>query len=473
MLEEIIQLATREFKQKMMEFGEKEDLSQLTPQLAESMGQWLHKASQAACLTAYKQFVQNYEESQPTIEHKGKTLRWKMKQQKKFLTFWGNMVIERNLYQADRGGKSYSPLDAKWGMQGEYATTHVREIMLYATGRMTPVETEKFLKKCRLFQASATAIYNIIGETGDLLAEHGDSIKEGILQEDTVPDRTEILAASLDGTNVLLKEPGGTKRRPSARPGKGHGDKEICSTYKNAMVGSLSFYGECEPGQNCPQRLRSVYTARMPQDAALTLKKEWERELDAAEESLPDSVTKILIMDGARGLWKYAEGQERLDDYEKILDFYHTVEHLSWAAEFLFGKQSAQGKEWYEKYYQKLLQEDDAPQAIIRSIDYYRANRNLSKSSRKDLKRERGFFLRNKKRMRYAEFRRRKWPIGSGPVEAACKTIVKQRMCRSGMRWSRQGGQNVLWLRTYLQSDRWELFWKQYKKLKYSLQDVA
>ena len=54
--------------------------------------------------------------------------------------------------------------------------------------------------------------------------------------------------------------------------------------------------------------------------------------------------------------------------------------------------------------------------------------------------------------------------VGSGPVEAACKTLVKTRLCRSGMQWSWKGGQRILQLRTYVKSKRWDAFWSQYKK---------
>ena len=75
------------------------------------------------------------------------------------------------------------------------------------------------------------------------------------------------------------------------------------------------------------------------------------------------------------------------------------------------------------------------------------------------------FFENNQDRMDYRRFRLRGWPIGSGPVEAAAKTLVKMRMCRSGMRWSRKGGQRILDLRTYVKSNRWDAFWNEYKRL--------
>ena len=64
--------------------------------------------------------------------------------------------------------------------------------------------------------------------------------------------------------------------------------------------------------------------------------------------------------------------------------------------------------------------------------------------------------------MTYAAFRARGLPIGSGPVEAACKTLVNARLKRSGMRWTREGGQHVLNLRRHEKADRWDTFWNYY-----------
>ena len=69
------------------------------------------------------------------------------------------------------------------------------------------------------------------------------------------------------------------------------------------------------------------------------------------------------------------------------------------------------------------------------------------------------YFRRNRHRMRYAELRAKGYPIGSGVVEAACKTLVTQRMKRSGMRWRHDGGQAILTFRALAQSDRFERGW--------------
>ena len=95
---------------------------------------------------------------------------------------------------------------------------------------------------------------------------------------------------------------------------------------------------------------------------------------------------------------------------------------------------------------------------------YYLAKRKLRVGSErhKTVNRVIAYFRRNLTMMSYAAFRARGLPIGSGPVEAACKTVVGARIKRSGMRWTRDGGQHVLNLRIHVLSDRWDVFWNTY-----------
>jgi hypothetical protein len=154
---------------------------------------------------------------------------------------------------------------------------------------------------------------------------------------------------SVDGVNVLLDESGKKKGRPAERPrggAKAKNPDESPSAYKNAMVGSISFYGEVPVDEKAPQRLCSIYTAHMPEDKAPTFKGWFEAELAAIHARLPDGVVKVLINDGARNIWKYIEGNPLFDGYEQIVDYWHVVEHVSLAAEALFGKGSEEGKRW-------------------------------------------------------------------------------------------------------------------------------
>ena len=81
------------------------------------------------------------------------------------------------------------------------------------------------------------------------------------------------------------------------------------------------------------------------------------------------------------------------------------------------------------------------------------------KSRRKRLRSELTYFKNQRDRMDYADYQARGLPIGSGVVEAACKTLATQRLKRSGMSWREDGGQAILTLRSLAQSDRWDRAW--------------
>jgi hypothetical protein len=459
----MIEVATQEFKQQLTQQCKDWDLDRLTPALAEQVSQGLKQALSAAGVAGFRSFLQGYEEDAPTLEIDGGLYRWKMASRKRFLTPFGPMELDRNLYQSDYGGASYVPLDRQWGMEGEFATVEVRESVLFSGALMTPDETVQLLKKSALFHPSATAIQHILEETGVWLEYEGEALNEAIRPTESLPDETQVVVASLDGVQVRLAEEGIKQGRPMERPGQPAGT-ETPTCFKRAMVGSLSFYGAPPEGQTTPDRLATRYVAEMPEEKALTLKARFEAEIRHVEASLPPSVQKVLLCDGERSLWAYAKATPLFSDYRMLVDFYHTCEHLADAAEALWGAGSPKANQWYEEYRHQLLHEEKGADHLLRSIDYYLRTRRWSRTRREAIERQRTFFRRNKERMNYAAFRQHGLPIGSGPVEAACKTLVKTRLGRSGMRWSWPGGQRVLQLRTYVKSERWDPFWEQYKQ---------
>ena len=99
-------------------------------------------------------------------------------------------------------------------------------------------------------------------------------------------------------------------------------------------------------------------------------------------------------------------------------------------------------------------------------MEYHLSKIKIGTQRYKELQSQLTFFKNNKSKMNYLYFLNNGWPIGSGPVEAACKTIVKQRLCRSGMRWLRKGCQAILNLRTIVKSNRWEKFWEHFQTAK-------
>lgn len=470
LLTTMIEAATQEFKQKLSSYCENLSSQPLTPALSEQVSWGLKQALSAAGVAGFRTFLQGYEVDAPTLEMEGRIYRWKQVSAKTFLTPFGTMELGRNLYQADAGGAAYVPLDVQWGMAGEFATVEVREAVLLACVHITPEESVQLLRKSALFTPSATAIKHIVAQTGQWLEGQGETLHQRLSQAEEVPLDTQVLVASLDGVLVRLSEPGKKRGRPAERPGKKSTPVEPTS-FQQAMVGSLSYYGEKTPDQATPPRLLSRYVAQMPQANAPLLKQRFEAEVHQAQQQLPPQVKKVLLLDGSPALWHYVEHTPLFDDYDQLVDFYHTTEHLAKAAEALLGIGSPPAQHWYDQKYDWLLHHHRAAAQIIKDIDAYVQQHRLSAQRRKAINTERTFFQRNKARMRYAAFRRQGLPIGSGPVEAACKTLVKTRLGRAGMQWSWAGGQRILQLRTFVKSKRWDSFWRYYKQ--HRLQPVA
>jgi hypothetical protein len=201
----------------------------------------------------------------------------------------------------DKAGAGIVPLDIGWDMQGErYAMPEVVESVLWGNAELTPAKFEEFCTKMCRFKPSTACIQDIIARDGTGMAAMLAADKEGVACRGIqVPDGTEIIVASLDGANVLLREKGVRRGRPAQRPGfktPGHsishatvGEQEKASNttptcYKNAMVGSFSFYKQVdgvidiESKQEgiVPHRLSSIYCARMPEDKAVGFKQEFE-----------------------------------------------------------------------------------------------------------------------------------------------------------------------------------------------------
>ena len=410
-----------------------------------------------------------------TLERNGNLYRNKGQSAKDYLTLFGKLSVRRNLFQMDTGGPSYIPLEDKLGLVDCYATAPVEESILFCSAHLNSYEIEELFSRFSMFKPSRTAIVHLIDKAQEvILASHEDLMQEQ-LQTVQVPRGTDVFVAGMDGANVPLREQGSKKGRPALSPKQMSDSSEQSTCWKNAMVGSFCFYEinkkhkELEDGQiiDFPgaDRLSSDYVSHMPEDNAPGFKADFSHQLDVIENLLEDCTVKILLMDGGRNLWNYVDHQTRFDDYEKLLDYWHATEHLSNAAAAIFGKGTTDSKNYYQRWQEKLKHEEGSVAQLLKSLRRYRKTMRTSERA-KSLSTEITFFTRNKHRMNYPQHIQEGWPIGSGPTEAACKTLVKSRMCRSGMRWSRNGGEVILQLRTKVKAKRWDSFWQSYHQVK-------
>ena len=120
-----------------------------------------------------------------------------------------------------------------------------------------------------------------------------------------------------------------------------------------------------------------------------------------------------------------------------------------------YGENDARGHAQFQKLRHILLDDPDGVEKVSRTLNYQRKKYPRRTRIGEVLR----YFRRNRHRMRYAQTQARHLPIGSGVVEAARKTLVTQRLKRSGMRWHHVGGQAILTLRALLQSSRFDQAW--------------
>ncbi len=153
----------------------------------------------------------------------------------------------------------------------------------------------------------------------------------------------------------------------------------------------------------------------------------------------------VVLGDGAKWIWNLAA--EHFGERTEIIDFYHASEHIWDVAKAIHGEGTSEAKVWAEKRVEELLKKGARPVrwALVKA-------KAQTPESVKVLRVERDFFRNNAARMDYPTFRARGLPIGSGAVESSAKHLVQQRMKRPGARWSEQGAQAVLNVRSRLLS---------------------
>ena len=124
-------------------------------------------------------------------------------------------------------------------------------------------------------------------------------------------------------------------------------------------------------------------------------------------------------------------------------------------ADACFGQEGQKRQLWAEARRAQL--DEGRVEEVIQAINRLAP---LSAQDREICERAVGFFERNKDRMRYGEFKRQGLFIGSGVLEAGCRTVIGQRLKQSGMHWTVRGANKIIALRCSLLSNRWEDFWE-------------
>jgi hypothetical protein len=167
------------------------------------------------------------------------------------------------------------------------------------------------------------------------------------------------------------------------------------------------------------------------------------------------SKTRVALTDGERALQMRVDGKLKVT---LILDLMHALEKL-WKAAYVFHAEASLEADLWVMHRTLRILSGDVGQ-VVKGIRQSITKRSLSGANRKTLQRVADYLYRNRTRMRYDEYLANGWPIASGPVEGACKNLIKDRMERSGMRWTELMAEAIVQLRAIHLSGDFDQYWR-------------
>jgi len=394
----------------------------------------------------------HYDVDVEEVEVEGTIYRQALTSTETYLSAAGPVTVERHLYRpAGRSTKSICPLELRVGIVRGLFTPRAARQGTFAMAQLTSREAAALFAELGGMTPSHTTLDRLPKE----VSAHWEAGREGALRAaESIPGEATMLAVSLDGVMVPMKETDRTEKR--SQP-----DKQASGPagYREVGCGTVVLYDADG------ERISTVRYGRMPEYKKTTLCGQLEAECQSILALRPD-LKVVKLADGAEENWRFLDDLDLglppplLVEVEEtsIVDFYHAAEHLKKACDAIWNDNAVKSKAEFERYRTLLKEEDNGVETIIRSLKYHFGR---ARSRRRELIEEQLTYFRNQRhRMQYAQYLREGLPIGSGVVEAACKTLATQRMKQSGMSWGQNGGQAILTLRSLIQSNRWEQGWQ-------------
>jgi hypothetical protein len=355
----------------------------------------------------------------------------------------GPVTVTRTLYRAGRD-KALAPMELRAGIVEGHWTPLAARQGSFLVAHLTPQECENTLRELGNMAPSKSSLDRLPKGLSARWEAHREAYEAALRQRLEVPKAAVSMAVSLDGVMVPMKDGARAAKRAEATAA-GRRTKGPAG-YQEVGCASLSFY------DSEGERLDTLRFARMPEPKKATLKSILAAEVEAVLATRP-ALTVVKVADGAKDNWTFLAtlvptGEERVD-------FYHAAEQLKAALDAAYGENDPKGKSQFNKLRHILREDADGVEKVIRALIYLRSKCPRRRRVGEVL----GYFRRHRRRMDYADAASRALPIGSGVIEATCKTLATQRLKRSGMRWRHAGGQAILTLRALVQSRRFEPAW--------------
>ena len=252
-----------------------------------------------------------------------------------------------------------------------------------------------------------------------------------------------ILYVQMDGTGVPV-----VKKEIEGRKGKTDGQPAHTREAKLGCVFTQT--GWDEEGYAIRDPDSTTYTG------AIETAEEFGKRLylEAWKRGWSRAVKKVVMGDGAEWIWNLAE--VHFPGAVQIVDLYHARQHLWELARKLFPNDEVGQKAWIKAHQKRLLDKGKIEKLVAAIHSIQSSNPELGEKIRT----EADYFERNAERMRYPKFRSQHLFVGSGVIEAGCKTVIGSRLKQSGMFWTVRGANAILALRCCHLNGRFEDYWE-------------
>jgi hypothetical protein len=364
-----------------------------------------------------------------------------------YFTKEGPVRVTRSLYRecGRRNAKTVDAISLRSGAVDGWLPETAKAIA-FLLQQGTSREAEATARALGVMPYSRCSFERVGHEVGALHAVVRDTVEDALIRGYRVPRAAASISLSLDRVAVPMEEP---RARPAGRPKAGAPKRPISRVWHMAFVSTLTLHD--------PQgaALHTIRYGRMPGLGASELVDSMMSDVKVLLRKRP-GLKVALLCDGAKELVDLLDrtfNRESLGvEVTRLVDFWHVAEKLGAAAVVIFG---AQASGVLHRWKALLLNSDGARGRILGEL-YSSGKRNVRVGDERPVQAAITYLHNQGDRMGFAAARAAGLPIGSGNVEATCKSLIGQRLVRSGARWKETTGQHVIDLRALALSNRFD-----------------
>jgi hypothetical protein len=404
----------------------------------------LHQAG-AAALTQLLRFAVPAEDQRKIPCACGQTAHYRELRPKPVLTAVGKVEILRPYYLCPHCHTGQCPADAELDIENKDLSPGVRR-MQATVGQDAPFDHgRQQMKLLANLEVTTKAVERTAEEIGEDIAACQQQEIQRAVQLDLpviVGEAVPILYVQMDGTGVPV-----VKRETVGRQGKTPDQSAHTREAKLGCVFTQTVWDKEGYAIRDPESTTYVGAIETAEEFGKRLYLEaWKRGWSRAEK-------KVVVGDGAEWIWNLAE--QHFPGAIQIVDLYHARQHLWTLARRLHPNDESSQKSWIKAHQRRWLDKGKIEKLVL-------ALRSISDHAEfpEQIRIEADYFERNAQRMRYPNFRRQHLFVGSGVIEAGCKTVIGARLKQSGMFWTVRGANSILALRCCHFNHRFEDYWE-------------